>query len=1262
MRLTRLELFGFKSFADRTVLEFEHGLTGIVGPNGCGKSNVVDAVRWVLGERRPTSMRGAEMTDVIFKGSASRPAMSVAEVTLVLDNDCGTIEDHGPEVSISRRVFKSGEGEYMIDGSKVRLKDLRDMLFDTGLGSRGYAILEQGKIDAVLSADAMERRSIFEEAAGISRFRQRKKEAESRLKSVARDMVRLEDVVRELERRQRSLKIQAGKAERYVAAREEWTTEGTRYARHQLARLTDEMMSLTDKLGLIEGRGQELRALREAAEGDVGAREREQLTLTAELERLGAQASEVAGDLRALDERRSQLSSRVQAWKDSASTETIRAQELEVRVEQRETELHSVTSKLGELETQAKEAETRVTSQGEKAKQAFEAYRDARQSFGAQNDVVLGLLHERTRAQNSKKHLGASLAPLAARATRGEDRLAEARENLSGAVQQLTADEAAKEKATADATVLGERREELNTNLESAKRDLGEANGERRRLELEAARLSTRVESLLDWTNEREGLDSGTRALFEKGADAGIQEGGLSGLVADHLRCASEHAAALSASLGAWSEAVVLKDPERAEGLVQWLRDKEHGLARLATVPGFAHSARTEELKAAFAALGDTTGVVGPLRDYVDTNEGFSTLADHLIGDTYLVETTALAVRLAAKIPGLRCVTLMGDVATAAGLVGGSRDAQDGAVGRRALAAELEVELASLNAANTKASDHADACLARTEVLQRELASARDGAHDARARAAKLESSVSGGKRRVRDLEEGAEIYLKESGKLEEEQSRIANELAEVATTLGEVNSRFDLENVALEGLDVRRRELEGARDESSRQEGQARIEWTRLSGEFAGEKRRADHLASSLLENRSELERTQTMKLEHAESATEGASEFEKLGQQRVIMLAKRGDLDGKLRELRERDTAGREIMDELRRRADAVTRELEGLMDESGKRQLDKQRVELSREELLRRSEEEFKLDYEALTLDFEADEELSVENALDALASAVGGLKRNLDRLGPVNLEAVSELEEVTERLDFLIDQRRDLNESRRALEETIEKINVESERLFLEAFHEIRGNFQSIFRKLFGGGKADIILEADVSPLEAGIEIYARPPGRENLPIGLLSGGQRTMIALALLFAVFEARPSPFCMLDEVDAALDDANIDRFLKMIGLFRDMSQFIVVTHNKGSMAECDALYGITMQPRGISRHVVMELADVDEFVPDVVDGKKDGEADEPIVELTPQSADSDERDPGEAMAEGQVEPAEAASTGGAETTPEGALASPRP
>ncbi len=1272
MRLKRLELFGFKSFADRTVLEFEHGLTGIVGPNGCGKSNVVDAVRWVLGERRPTSMRGAEMTDVIFKGSASRPSMSVAEVSLILDNECGSIPDRGAEVSVTRRVFRSGEGEYMIDGGKVRLKDLRDMLFDTGLGSRGYAILEQGKIDAVLSADPLERRSIFEEAAGISRFRQRKKEAESRLASVARDMVRLEDVVHELERRQRSLKVQAGKAERFVEAKSEWTTEGSRYARHQLSRLTEELTTLTDKLSLIEGRGDELRALREAAEGDVGAREREQLTLTAELERLGAQASEVVGDLRALDERRTQLASRVQAWKESATSETSRAHELTVRVEHRERELVEISSKLGELESQAKDAERKVTSQGERAREAFEQYRDARQSFGAQNDVVLGLLHDRTRAQNSKKHLEASLAPLADRANRGEQRLQEARENLSGAVQQLAADEAAQEKASSEAKRLAARRDEFVVALEAAKKELGIANAERRRLEIEAARLSSRVESLLDWSHEREGLDSGTRALFEQGAEAGIQEGSLVGLVADHLRCATEHAAALGAALGAWSEAVVLKDPERAAGLVNWLREKEHGLARLATVPGFAHDSRKEQLQAAFAALGPVEGVVGPLRDLIEASGGYGYLADHLIGDTYLVQTTALAVKLASQIPGLRCVTPLGDVATAAGLVGGSRDAHSGAVGRRAMAAELEVELASLTAAVNGASEFAEACLVRSEKIQTDLAASRDGAHDARARAAKLESSVAGGRRRVRDLEEGADVYQTESGRLVEEQDRIAKDLADVIESLRSVNTRFDLENGALESLDVRRRELEGARDEGARQESQARVEWTRLSGELAGEKRRSDHLVSALTENKAELERTCSLQAVHEVSAKDGESEFDRLGDERVILLVKRGEFDEKLRGLRDRDREGREVMEELRRRVDAVTRELEGLMNESGKRQLDRQRVELSREELLRRSEEEFNLDFEALTLGFEADEELAVDGALHALASKVGELKRNLDRLGPVNLEAVTELQEVTERLDFLIAQRRDLNASRKALEETIEKINIESERLFLEAFHEIRSNFQSIFRKLFGGGKADIILEADASPLEAGIEIFARPPGRENLPIGLLSGGQRTMIALALLFAVFQARPSPFCMLDEVDAALDDANIERFLKMIGLFRGMSQFIVVTHNKGSMAQCDALYGITMQPRGISRHVVVELADVDEFVPDVAGGKVvveetnselvDEDTGEPIVELSPALSALDERGPSE-IDEGETEAVLAAGTGhyGGETTPEGAVAMPK-
>ena len=1269
MRLKRLELFGFKSFADRRTLDFQHGLTGIVGPNGCGKSNVVDAVRWVLGERRPTSMRGAEMTDVIFKGSSSRPAMSVAEVTLVLDNDSGAIEEYGAEVSVTRRVFKSGEGEYLIDGQKVRLKDVRDMLFDTGLGSRGYAILEQGKIDAVLSADALERRSIFEEAAGISRFRQRKKEAESRLKSVASDMTRLEDVVSELERRQRSLKIQAGKAERFVVAREEWQTQGVRYARHRFHELSTELGSLSETLVTLEARASELRTLREAAEGDVGAREREQLALTAELERLAASAGEVAGDLRALDERRNQLAARVHSWKESASNEDQRAAALELRRAERETELGESRERLASLEAAAHAAESRVSAEGAAARKAFERFREARAEFARQNELVLDLLHKKNEAQNSRRHLTASLEPLAVRASRGDERLAEARLNLSAAREKLAADRAeleAAEKETAEARA---RHADFELRLVAAREAATAAAGTAKQLELEKTGLASRVDSLRDWEAERAGLEDGARALFEKRDELGLTDA-LEGIVADHVICEPELAAALGAALGPWAEAVVLRDAARAPELFAWLRAGEVGRARLATPSALVGAPVRRNL--------DGLQVVGHLGDLVRAREGFEGLLEELVGDVVVVESLERAREVLAVHPSVTCVTVAGELSCAAGLFGGAAGAESfGAVARRSQAAALETELVTLTARLEEASTTAQETAGRVERLGAEVHTSREQAHAAAGRARALGGAIEATNRRLGDLSDATDVLEHETAGLVEERARVEAQLAEVDGSMEGLLAQFELENTRLGELDVGRRELETAREESSRKESAARVDWTRLSGELSGEKRRVEHLGASLEELRRELERTSGLISTNRESAVEGDSELERLGRERTDKLALRGELDEKLGQLRTRDREGREAVDELRRRADAVTRELEALMDKTAKRQLERQRIELAREELLRRSDEELGLDYESLTLAFEADEDLVAEGALAELATLVTELKRSLDRLGPVNLEAVTELQEVTERLDFLVAQRKDLAESRHALEEAIKRIDVESERLFLEAFQEIRGNFQAIFRKLFGGGKADIILDPDLPPLEAGIEIFARPPGRENLPIGLLSGGQRTMIALALLFGVFQARPSPFCMLDEVDAALDDANIDRFLKMLEMFHGMSQFIVVTHNKGTMTACDALYGITMQPRGISRHVVMQLSEVDEFVPDAAGGKpkqvedslaeapgddEDAETGEPIHELAPQARRDElaERGPAEIV---QAEDDEVldSSEGGGVTTPEGAVAAPR-
>ncbi|MHC4379072.1 MAG: AAA family ATPase, partial [Planctomycetota bacterium] len=378
MRLKRLELFGFKSFADRTVLEFDEDLVGIVGPNGCGKSNVVDAVRWGPGATRPPSMRGGEMTDVIFKGSTSRPGMSLAEVTIVFDNEDGTVPAHGAEVSVTRRVHKDGEGEYLIDGGKVRLKDVKDLLFDTGLGSRGYAVLEQGRIDAVLSANPLERRAIFEEAAGISRFRQRRREAENRLKRVDQDTERLDDMLRELQSRSRSLKIQAGKAERWVAARDEWRLKGVRLAQHLVVRLEGDDQRLGDELTALESTAEELRTKREAADAEVTERAARNEALAEQVDQAAAEAARLAGDLRALDEREASLRARAQSAEQAADSEAARAGELEQRRGERRAELEELGSQLAQAADQRARAEGEVDELAGAARESGRRYRESR--------------------------------------------------------------------------------------------------------------------------------------------------------------------------------------------------------------------------------------------------------------------------------------------------------------------------------------------------------------------------------------------------------------------------------------------------------------------------------------------------------------------------------------------------------------------------------------------------------------------------------------------------------------------------------------------------------------------------------------------------------------------------------------------------------------------------------------------------------------------------------------------------------------------
>ncbi len=1216
MRLKRLELFGFKSFADRTVFEFgEDTLTGVVGPNGCGKSNVVDGMRWVLGEQRAKSMRGDEMADVIFKGSSSRPPLSVAEVTMILENSARedgslVLPERGPEVSITRRVFKSGEGEYLLDGEKVRLKDIREMLYDTGLGSRGYSVLEQGKIDAVLSADPRERRRIFEEAAGISRYRQRKHETDLRVKRMIADLERLDDLLGELRSRERSLKIQAGKAERWVAARDEWTTEKSRLYSHKLRDVDTRLGDFGASLQTAETRVAELRAAREELEQGFAEREKERETIAAELERQVAEAGRLASEGRALDERRASLASRASSLEAQAAEEAGRARKLSEALAARTAELDELRAAhevlMADVERLRADAQERARARKEKDAE----YKRLRQEAQERSETVLGLLQRRTELKNRVRHHEESRDPLVARLERVRTRAEESRT----ARRTLAADEVRHDEALRAAQLRLEEgdafRRELEGESQTLSARLEECSDRERELVLERARLSSRIETLSDREAELADVGEGARALLERDArgEGPFGPDELAGLLADHLRVDTRYARALDAVLGERSRALFVSGPQVARRAAEWLRRDESGVVGLISAGGLADLDARGRCAEPYGLRYDAR-VTGQLVDFVTTGAEQRGLARNLCGDVWLAADLEAALSLIKDWPALRFVTEDGELVDAAGLVAGRRSLTAGAVGRRAVAHDLERELVEIAQRLSEVLAERDGLRGRADELEENRRAALQELELRRHVLSEARTMAQTAQARRRDLDEALQLAEREEREATQQVERLDADLERLRGESTEADAEFQRENEALSVLEAERKEFEAVREALAREDGRAEIELARVEEQLQGATRRIGDLERADAEARGELERAERLAREHGEAAEKCQVEAEELGERSATLQESRGALDEKLRELRAVAAAAQAAIEGARRRADEVTRELESAGEALNEVKLAGQRLQMAHEELSARIVEELEAEPAALLEGSEHDETLADPVALKELEERVAELKRALERMGPVNMEALGELEEVTERLTFMDTQRDDLTKAKRALDETLRTIDKESRRLFLEAFEEVSANFRVIFRQLFGGGKADVLLAEGEDVLEAGVEIVARPPGREMLSIGLLSGGQRTMTALALLFAVFQARPSPFCVLDEVDAALDDANIQRFLAMLEGFRSSTQFVVVTHNKGTMADCERLYGITMETKGVSRHVRVELEQVDEFVPEAQGRAEDPE-----------------------------------------------------
>ena len=1180
--LKHVKISGFKSFADRVEFDFGPGITCIVGPNGCGKSNIVDAFRWVLGEQSAKSLRGRQMLDMIFNGSQARRSSGMAQIEVVFDNRDRTLPLDCDEVSVMRKLYRSGESEYLVNKEPSRLKDIRELFMDTGIGTEAYSVIEQGKVDVLLRANPTERRAIFEEAAGISRYKARRREAERKLDRTQQNLLRVGDIIEEVERRLRSVKLQAGKARNFQAYETKLKELRSRFSMAEYHRLSGEVVRHE---GLVRDDTDctvRIRARIDHDEVGIAKLGTDSDRVTETLTGTENEVVRVTSEASALEERIGATQRRIAEQAEILEKARTRRSGHQARVAELIEEMTRLERQADELEQQA-QAQRQTIDALNREDQSLA--RDLAKTQGILEDIKAGiieLLRRTSRLHNEIATLEEHAKSLTGQKGRLSDRDTEIGRELEDLVQTRASLEA--------------RIGELDTLIETETRRLEEKKAdasrvEQMRLELgdalaglkeERSGLLSRRQLLHDLEERMEGVGAAVRKLLHDQLSATPEGalGAIRGMVADLFDVDVVHAAVLEAALGELDQLLVVGDSRT------FLADS----ALLEDLPGRLTAIFLDRLGPVINVRDFSVhpGYVARAIEFVSFPEPLEHLANHLLGKTVVVQTLPQALAMAdLDTEGHRFVTLAGELVEPNGCISmGPPSSRAGLISRKSelrgmddrieeVARKIERVEDQLNRTTAEAGHLAD--------VQQELRTAIYETHTTKVEANAAAQNVSESIRR-----------------LTTEQPLIANELASLGRQITDAAHRSSANRDDLDRLDeektTREREITSYQQQideivARRERLAVRLTEARVADGQLTEKRAA------VVEAVGGLRRVLREAEEGAAAAVHEAADCEaRITESETIVLDGRARLaelhlsgarlQAEALQLRRTRDMARTETEELTAGIRQLRTELEEVENRVHANQMELGALHVRREDLAARVADELGID---LAVAYESYEH--TEDDWDAVEARIAELREKMDRLGNVNLDAITEQEELERRLEFLTRQRDDLDESHRQLEQLIDKLNRESRVRFVEAFTAIRDNFLDIFRKLFGGGKADIILEDPNDPLECGIEIMVRPPGKELQSLSLLSGGEKSLTAIALVMSIFRSRPSPFTILDEVDAALDEANNVRFNNIVREFLDKTQFIIITHSKRTMHIADHMYGVTMQEPGVSALVSVKF-----------------------------------------------------------------------
>jgi len=1211
MRLEKIVLNGFKSFADKTDFVFDSPITAIVGPNGCGKSNVVDAVKWVLGEQSVKSLRSGQMADVIFSGSSSRKPLGAAEVNLFISNPDGTgvrqLPIEAEDVQVSRKIYKSGESEYRINNRICRLKDIRELFMDTGIGTRAYSILEQGQIEHLVSASKTDRRFIFEEAAGISKYKAHKKEALRKLERTEQNLLRLADILGELAKRLRSVKLQAGKARNYLQYTQRLKELQVSYSLVEYAKNRTQMK---DKGAVLEKVSEEF--------GRLAAEVAKQDSL---ISRLGEEIIETEHKLSHTDNSLVSVRSKIEQQLQRIDFLRTRISELQEREESARERIEKLREQKNLFEKNSAQYNNELANcekMLDEKSQAVEQIQKAIQEVNAEctsleahledeKSGIIDIVRRTAQLHNEVQSISVYRNNLSTQ----KDRLSGRAETAQAELEQLLTEKAQQNARMSDIEkVLGELKESLESKRKKAEELDDSLAADNKRLahskEVRSA-LNSELTILTDMERRCEGLKAGVKSILQDRSIAPVRNfterekigqkeeisngvknnrfDYVEGILAETIETDVEYANAVEAALEGQTDALVINSTSRMLADIETIQelDGRVNFISLDKIKPFVDKNDWSE----FAC------VKGRLVEFVKFDSKYAPLAWKLLGKTLVVDSLKEAVELAEKAGDeFKFVTLEGEFLSADGMIKlGPLGRATGLISRKSRLRQLQETIANISsevAAIESQIEKNDQAKKHLDELCKDL---RTAVYEATTEKMQVSSKLSVIEQNIQRLRQEEPLIAGEIDLLAEQIAQSVQKEYDSKQKLQELEAVNSQRTAHIEELETKFAEQKQQRQTLVSNLTDLKVALGQITEQSKALKQIIASLQSQMQENQTAAGTAQEEIQNCSEQLTKAQRDIlncEAGVSELFVEKEKNQESSRLLHKEIERLLEERKQTEQLIRLRRAEKDETEQKINEL---KIELSQLEVKQQDLVERVQEQLQIDLA------EAYENYSHEEVdWDKVKEEIAELRGKIERLGNVNIDAIDEQETLEKRHNFLSNQVQDLNSSRGQLQQLINRLNKKSREKFQQTFEEIRGHFQEIFRKLFGGGKADIILEDAEDILEAGIEVIARPPGKETRSISLLSGGEKSMTAIALLFAVFKTKPSPFCFLDEVDAALDEANNERFNILLREFQKDSQFIIITHAKRTMSIANVLVGITMQIRGVSKKISVRFGEVDE------------------------------------------------------------------